>query len=74
MTADSILIKNTIKRDGRIVPFDKSKIAEAIFRAAQSVGGDDLLLSEKLADEVCSELHRRYEQQEPTSENVQDLV
>jgi len=74
MAADSILIKNTIKRDGRIVPFDKSKIAEAIFRAAQSVGGDDLQLSEKLADEVCSELHRRYGQQEPASENVQDMV
>ena len=26
------------KRDGRIVPFDRTKIADAIFKAAQAVG------------------------------------
>ncbi|MBS3140335.1 adenosylcobalamin-dependent ribonucleoside-diphosphate reductase [Candidatus Woesearchaeota archaeon] len=74
MTTNSLLIKNTIKRDGRVVPFNKSKIAEAIFRAAQSVGGDDRQLSEKLAEEVCNALQEKYSQQEPTSENVQDMV
>ncbi|MBI5125127.1 MAG: hypothetical protein HZA70_02715, partial [Planctomycetes bacterium] len=29
------------KRDGRLVPFDESKIADAIFKAAQAVGGED---------------------------------
>ena len=60
MTTNSLLIKNTIKRDGRVVPFNKSKIAEAIFRAAQSVGGDDRQLSEKLAEEVCNALQEKY--------------
>ena len=28
------------KRDGRIVPFDRERIADAIFKAAQAVGQD----------------------------------
>ena len=31
------------KRDGRIVPYDESRIANAIFKAAQAVGGEDLV-------------------------------
>ena len=29
------------KRDGRLVPFNKRKIANAIFKAAQAAGGED---------------------------------
>ena len=29
------------KRDGREVPFDDSKITDAIFHAARAVGGED---------------------------------
>ena len=29
------------KRDGRVEPFEKDKIAKAIFKAAQAVGGKD---------------------------------
>jgi len=41
------VIKFVKKRDGRIVPFDKEKIAEAIFKAAQSVGGENKYLAEE---------------------------
>ena len=37
------------KRDGRIVPADEAKIAEAIFKAARAVGGEDRSLAEELA-------------------------
>ena len=37
------------KRDGRLVDFDESKIADAIYKAALSVGGEDRFLAEELA-------------------------
>jgi len=40
------------KRDGRIVPFDEGKIADAIYRAALAVGGEDRFLAEELASVV----------------------
>ena len=40
-------VKKVKKRDGRIADFDKKKIANAIFRAAESVGGHDKEVSEK---------------------------
>jgi ribonucleoside-triphosphate reductase len=40
------------KRDGRIVPFDEGKIADAIYRAALAVGGEDRFLAEELASMV----------------------
>ena len=39
------------KRDGRLVPFDETKIADAIFKAACAVGGQDRQLAEELAAE-----------------------
>jgi anaerobic ribonucleoside-triphosphate reductase len=35
-------IKNVRKRDGRIVEFTQEKVTHAIYKAAQSVGGEDL--------------------------------
>ena len=40
------------KRDGRVVPFDEGKIADAIYRAALAVGGEDRFLAEELAGMV----------------------
>ena len=37
------------KRDGRIVEFDRDKIADAIFKAAQVLGGRDKDMAEELA-------------------------
>jgi ribonucleoside-diphosphate reductase alpha chain len=72
MVLESFTIKSTVKRDGRVVPFDQTKIADAIFRAAKSVGGDDRKLAEKLAEEVCKKL--KVEENNPSAEKVQDLV
>lgn len=62
------------KRDGRIVDFDKSKIANAIFKAARAVGGSDYKLAEKLADKVVEYLEKNLDTEIPTVEQVQDAV
>jgi len=70
-------IKKIRKRDGRIVPFEKEKIANAIFKAAQAVGGHDRKLAEELAGKVVSileKIKKKFPGQIPTVEDVQDIV
>ncbi|MBM4043065.1 MAG: hypothetical protein FJ290_31635, partial [Planctomycetes bacterium] len=62
------------KRDGRLVPFDETKIADAIFKAAQSVGGQDRQLAEELAGVVTMFLEREFENDVPGIEDIQDVV
>ncbi|MGE5379514.1 MAG: anaerobic ribonucleoside-triphosphate reductase, partial [Methylocystaceae bacterium] len=63
-----------IKRDGREVKFDSSKITEAIFRAAQAVGGEDRTKALELTLEVMKALGEMFEGQSFTVEDVQDIV
>ena len=62
------------KRDGRLMPFNERKIANAIFRAAQAVGGEDRALSAELANVVTLWLERNYEDRTPAIEEIQDVV
>ena len=62
------------KRDGRIVPFDKNKMSTAIFKAANSVGGKDRALADRLAERVARQLEERYSGKVPTVEEIQDMV
>lgn len=68
------MIIHIIKRDGRKVPFNIEKIANAIFKATQTRGGTDFNVAMDVAVEVC----RLYEEQNPgktpTVEEIQDLV
>ncbi len=69
------IIKKIRKRDGRVVNFDQEKIAEAIWKAAQSVGGKNRDLSAKLANQVVERLEKQLRPDEvPSVEQVQDLV
>ena len=52
-------LKQIKKRNGEIVPFDKTKIADAIFKSAQSIGGTDRTRSEYLADVVANKLEAK---------------
>ena len=67
-------IQRVRKRDGRAVDFDKSKITDAIFKAARAIGGKDRALSAKLADKVVQEIQKKYLGQVPGIEDVQDTV
>lgn len=63
------------KRDGRIVPFATEKIGDAIFKAAQAVGGSDRATAMAIAESVVGILSIIYKDGRiPTVENVQDLV
>jgi len=63
-----------VKRDGRLVAFDGMKIADAIFMAAQAVGGSDRTMAEELADAVITLLERDYDDHPPQIEDIQDTV
>lgn len=65
--------KRIKKRDARLSPFSKEKIVEAIFKAAQSVGGHDRELAELIADRVVLRLEKSGVE-EPTVELVQDMI
>jgi ribonucleoside-triphosphate reductase len=67
-------IKKVKKRDGRIMSFNKQKISDAIFKAAQAVGGEDRLLAEELAGVVTLFLEKHYEGDIPGIEDIQDMV
>ncbi|MBI4836375.1 MAG: adenosylcobalamin-dependent ribonucleoside-diphosphate reductase [Candidatus Abawacabacteria bacterium] len=63
------------KRDNTIVAYKISKIAEAIFKAAQAVGGHDHKESEHLAVLVEKALNEKFKPTSiPSVEEVQDLV
>lgn len=62
------------KRDGRIVHFDQNKITEAIWKAAQAVGGTDKELAKTLSDEVVAVLEEKFTHKIPTVEEIQDVV
>ena len=62
------------KRDGRIVPFDPSRITRAIFKAITAVSEKDGKLSEKFSRQVVKILERRFKSQIPGVEDVQDIV
>jgi ribonucleoside-triphosphate reductase len=64
------------KRDGRHVSFNIEKIADAIYKAAKSVGGQDYAASMELSQEVCMRLDKQYTINNimPSVEEVQDVV
>ena len=67
-------IRKIIKRDGRTVDYDINKIADAIYKAAQSLGGRDHDLSLEIAQEVEDYLLDVCHNQVPSVEQIQDAV
>jgi uridine kinase len=64
-----------VKRDGRLVPWDRERITVAIYKAAASLGGHDRALSERLARETEEAVLRgSSDEDSPTVEDVQDVV
>ena len=67
-------IKQIIKRDGRTVDFDISKISDAIYKAAEVLGGQDRDTSNYLARQVELYLTEVLHNEIPTVEQIQDTV
>ena len=63
------------KRDGRIVPFDKLKITNAIYKSVRVVGKENGKLSRQLSDRVVAVLNERFAENDiPMVEEIQDIV
>lgn len=78
-TEQKLSVKNVYreirKRDGRVVPFDSEKITEAIFKAAQAVGGRNRTIAENLTRQVIESVRDKIPAAViPTVEEVQDAV
>lgn len=67
-------ITKIVKRDGRTVEFNGDKIADAIFKAAQVLGGKDKDMANYLAKQVELYLLEICHNSAPTVEQVQDAV
>jgi uridine kinase len=67
-------MKTIIKRDGQVVPYDRSRITTAIFKAAASVGGFGFDEAERLSLTVEQRTTESYAGQIPTVEDLQDIV
>ena len=68
------MITQIRKRDDRLVPFNEAKITDAIFKAAQSVGGEDRTTAMEVTLDVIKEMRRYPETHIFTVEEVQDTV
>ncbi len=67
------MIQSILKRDGREVPFDIEKIANAIYCAAEAIGGKNYQTSMELAQMVCDYIES-LNIERPTVEQIQDAV
>ena len=63
-----------IKRDGRKTSFNIEKISNAVFKAAQSVGGNDYKEAQRIAGIVCKQAEEKFGNDIPNVEEVQDIV
>ena len=68
------MIQQIEKRDGRCVFFDLTKIANAIYRAAEASGGHDYQMSMRLALDVADYVEKNCPNTTPNVEYVQDAV
>ncbi|MBN2389370.1 MAG: response regulator SirA [Anaerolineae bacterium] len=70
------MLTQVVKRNGAVVPFNRDRITNAIYRAAVAVGGRDRMVAENLADQVITILQNSCPTEEhvPTVEEIQDIV
>ncbi len=69
------MIRKIAKRDGTVIDFNPVKITNAIWQAAQAVGGKDYKKSMLLTNDVIQLMEKQLKRGEiPTVEQVQDTV
>lgn len=68
-------IKKIRKRTGELVSFDPNKITNAIWKAAQAVGGTDRRVAEKITKQIVTVMEGIFKGTNyPTVEQIQDIV
>ncbi len=69
------MVTKVRKRDGSVVQYQQDKVAEAIWKAARAVGGQDKTKSDHVAQLVTDDLTKKYGVEGiPGVEEVQDAV
>ncbi len=68
------MLTSIIKRDGRRVAFDIDKIAVAVYKAAEAIGGKNHETAYEIAEKVCEYIENDLGITEPTVEQIQDAV
>jgi uridine kinase len=69
------VITHVVKRTGAVVPFNKDRITNAIYRAAVAVGGRDRAIAGGLAEQAVADLEATIPPGHiPTVEEIQDVV
>ena len=66
--------RTIVKRDGRIVMYDETKIANAILKSLTAIGRDDAVLAARLANQVGEELVKQKKTESLNIEDIQDEV
>jgi ribonucleoside-triphosphate reductase len=68
-------IEKVQKRDGTIVPFDRNRIEEAVFKALTASGEGDGKRAKRISGKVIKILNRRFKKGKiPHVEQIQDIV
>jgi ribonucleoside-triphosphate reductase len=68
-------LKEVIKRDGKVVPFEKGRIEEAIYKALTATDEGGKKVSRDLTNKVVALLNRRFKKGELFNvEQIQDVV
>lgn len=68
------MIKSIVKRDGRVVLYDASKIASAVLRCLQAAGQGDATVAANVANAVEEALEKECGNEPPQIEQIQDAV
>lgn len=69
------MVQKILKRDGRKTDFNREKITNAIYGAAQALGGTDYCESVHVTDMVIDYINKHFGKDEtPTVEQIQDIV
>ena len=68
------MIQSIIKRDGRVVLYDQTKIAKAILKSLEASGEGDAADAARVANDVQRELETHFSADSPYIEIVQDTV
>ena len=69
------MIRKIRKRDGKVEDFNPIRITNAVWKAAQAVGGKDHRKAAELTDKVLEMLEKNLKKGEiPSVEQVQDFV
>ena len=63
-----------LKRSGQKEAFQPQKIADAIFKAAQAVGGEDYARAQQLTEQAVDILRLKFSDRAPGVEDIQDIV